>query len=365
MKKKTKIFFCVILSLIAIIFISILVSNIRYQLIYKNQIASLDNNTLTPSFDFIQPWMAADFEVEDWENHIDTLKEVGYQGLIFQYSRSSGDFYFPETNMESVYDGKIDTSKSYIMERMFEACDNKDFKVFVGLSIDDQWWNFKQYANEDYLLSLSKIDDLMVDELLDLYGEHESFYGWYWAYELLTNIHGYEKGWAEMLNRLFDHLHEINDSKPLMLSPFKHKLLSGSNNDTYKMWKNFFLLAEFRKGDIFAPQDSIGKISDSDINKKALAKTYDFIKSISEASKNNSNVTFYVNCELFATSSLFKEDLHTASYERILKQYEIASKFSSGIITFSYSHYIAPSGPNNTQINKNEIHNKMIEIYKK
>ena len=364
MKKGTKIFLAVIASIIAFVLAVIIVNSIRYSVTYNKNIKNYDSEIIVPSYDFVQPWLVIDWEVEDWEEHIDTLKSVGYTGIIFQYSRYTNTFYYEEDGMDSLISTDIEIASTTMMENMFKACDNKDFKVFVGLSVDGEWWDFKKYADEEYLDKQSKIDNEMVDSLIALYGNHESFYGWYWAHELLTNIHGYEIKWAKMINILFAHLEEVGDTRPLMFSPFKHELLSGTPNDTYTMWRNFFSLANFRKGDIFAPQDSIGKISDSGINKKALAKTYYFIDACSKAAKTNENIVFYVNCELFATSSVFKEDLHTASFERIIDQYKIASQFASGIITFSYSHYIAPDGPNNTQKDLNEIHNSMIEWYK-
>lgn len=358
-KKSCKIFWKVLFVLCVVTLLSLAGSELVASLRFNEVVENYEGKTVAPSVDFIQPWMTSDWSQKDWENHLLTLREAGYDTIIWQFSRyGSSDnttAYYPTQKLSQVYGGQINADESGMMEKMFCAADEMNFKVFVGLSVDEDWWGFKQYADVEYLTNLAQIDNNMIDELRSLYGAHKSFYGWYWAYETLTNIHGYEVGWANMLNLTIDHLNDVGDARPIIFSPFKHKLLKGSYNDTLKMWTNFFSIVNFREGDIFAPQDSIGKISQSDIEVDAIMEIYDYLRACATAAKTNANVKFWVNCEVFASDSLLKENLHSASMDRIVAQYKVASHFTDTLVTFSFSHYLASDGPNNSLDNKQEF----------
>ncbi len=235
----------------------------------------------------------------------------------------------------------------------------------MGLASDDDWWTLSR--DESYYLSKAEKDNLIARELYNLYKNKypDAFYGWYWSWEMFVSPLMLEDLWAVMLNKTLGTLTELDNTMPLLFSPFAQKnlrILDGGT--TRRMWERFFAKTNFRKGDIFAPQDSIGKISPTGIDKKALASTLTFLQSCYLASKKNENVRFFVNCELFSSRGLSTPEgaFDTASFERIKDQLKIASRFAEGIITFSYSHYIAPNSPNGnmSQADKQALHERYI-----
>lgn len=345
--KKGKIVSIVIIIVCVVGILTLGGFSIADDICYVEKIKNYDGEVKVASVDFIQPWLTESWEISDWEEHFDTLSEAGFDTLIWQFTRYGGvgasSVYYPTTRLSTVYDGEIYQDKTYMLERMFTAADTKGFKIFLGLSVDEGWWSFKQFADDEYLTAQAEIDNVMIEELYALYGGHSSFYGWYWAHEMLTNIHGYDIHWANMLNLTIAKLNEIDDGRPLLFSPFIHKIMRGTAKDSYDMWKNFFEIANLREGDIFCPQDSIGKINRGEVNAEDLAATYRYVKACKEAADEFEGIKFWVNCGLFATPSMFNEtDLFTADLQRIIYQYNIASQFAEKVVTFSYSHYFAP-----------------------
>ncbi len=333
----------IILIVIIIATLLLMVAHLIHREIYMDKIEAA-TVAATPSYDFIQPWLVEDWTVEMWESHIDELKSVGYKGIILQETRYDYTFYY-DSEIEEIRGTPAVDRNNDMIENMFTACDAKDFRVFLGLSVENEWWEFARFAEDEYINTLADIDNQMIDELSALFGHHESFYGWYWAFEMLTNIHGYEEKWANIINSTIDHLNSLDDGRPLMFSPFKQWLLPQVESQHYEMWSNFFKLVNFRKGDIFAPQDSIGKICGAEPTNRALINTYIFLRACKEACDENPNVEFYVNCELFASYSRFNStDLFVAGDERINYQLRIARCFTENICTFSYTHYKSTLG---------------------
>ncbi len=338
-KRGLLIFALVVVALLLIL----MVAHLIHREVYMKKIES-SNVTATPAYDFIQPWLVEGWTVEVWEAHLDELKDVGYKGIILQETRYDNNFYY-QSSITEIRGTPATTISNDMLENMFNACDNKGFEVFLGLSVENEWWEFARFGEDEYLNTLASIDNQMIDELNALFGHHQSFYGWYWAYEMLTNIHGYEIQWAKVINDTIDHLNTLQDNRPLMFSPFKQWLLPQIEVQHYNMWSSFFQRVNFRKGDIFAPQDSIGKICGAEPTHRALINTYKFLRACKKACDENPNVEFYVNCELFATHNRFNStDLFVAGDERINYQLIIAHYFTENICTFSYTHYKSAQG---------------------
>ena len=337
--------------------------------IYDKEFLNYSGDIITPTGDFIQPWMCEDWEVSDYEAHLDLLAEAGYDTVLWQYSvvayNSEASTYYPAENLDSYY-STIYTDKTYMTERLLTAAENKGFKVFMGLSNDDDWWSVKAVYNSDWHLKKAEKDNVIASQLYSLYKERfpNAFYGWYWSWETWVNPIGLEKNWARMLNVTLEYLTELDSSMPLLFSPFISKYLRLSEGATNRMWTRFFKVVNFREGDIFAPQDSIGKISNAEIEKDALVSTFRFLRGCYEAAQVNSNVHFWVNCELFASESfLTKEgEFDTATIERIEMQLKTASHYAEGIITFSYSHFCVPEAPNGNAQDQASFHQAYVDM---
>jgi hypothetical protein len=344
MKLKSIFFYTIIaLSVAIIISVSILVAiDVR-----KDDSVNL----AIPHADFIQPWVCEDWTVSDFESYMDDLSEARYNTIIFQYVRDDENIYYPQKNLNTMMD-EINLDYNYIVDRLMTAAKNKGFKVFLGLSIETSWWGLnygKTYKNAEYLNNLALLDNLIASELYELYKNDypNTFIGWYWSWELYDNNMGFEDYWANMMNTTIDYLIGLDNRLPVMFSPFKSFMIPFNAKVSKDMWSNFLSQVHFRKGDIFVPQDSIGKICSAEAETEALNITRNYLFALKEAASVNSNVEMWVNCELFTSKSLFNDsELYTATLERVKEQFKIAREVTDHIITFSYSHFCIPDSAN-------------------
>lgn len=331
--------------------------------VYTAKVKNYDGETITATVDFVQPF---NFEGEEWtdakyDTYYSQLAAAGYNTIILQWTRTAYNgecyVYYPTANLSTVYSGTIYTDNENVLVNVLDGAQRNDFGVYIGLSVDSNWWdvdsklNFK-YSDTEYLTELATIDNLMIDEISALYGDYTAFKGWYWAHELLTSINSWCVDWANMLNLTIDHLTAIDDTRPVMFSPYVHWILRGTAYDSYRMWKNFFALAHFREGDIFCPQDGVAKQNaGGDVDYNVMYKTYTYIKACAEAAQTDPKLRFWVNCEIYAVTKVeispAEDSLINCTLDRIKQQYAIASQFTDTIVTFSFTHYVLPDGTNN------------------
>ncbi len=332
---------------------------ISYNNNYNKYIKEADiSKRVYPTIDFVQPWMIEWYTSEDYQNYFSMLSEAGYNGIIFQYSTSgsidSPKLYFEPTEELKEQMPKANTSSKRLLGTLLEEAQKADFDVYVGLGSPDEWWTVSNYDDPQFMQQLADNECAVVQSIYDNYNEYDSFCGWYLALETYDNPFGWQNHWVPALNQIIAKIDTLKDGRPLMLSPFQHHLLPVTTSGVQAFWTDFLQQLNLRSGDIFAPQDSIGKINDGEVSALDLGRTYSFLKGTKAAVDSKDGLQYWVNCELFATEDLLGQELYTADMERIALQLDNASMFCDTIVTFSFSHYCLPSGTHASDTNSYE-----------
>lgn len=366
-KKKSKVFLWILAVAAAACLIWAGIQAVRTQIVYKELTADVTaGRTEYPSVDFVQPGMLADYTDADYDRYFEGLRAAGYDSVILQFTRYKVGgvcyTYYPSACMTDYYD-TVDDSMSNVLGDLLAAAKKHGFKVWVGLSVDDDdWWGVTCYFDEGWMSALGEVDVQMIREIAALYSEEEAFYGWYWAHELFSNPAGIEKIWAKLLNSAIDTLNEVDPARPLMLSPFRH-VQTGLVTNEYRMWHRFFEAVGFREGDIFAPQDSMGKLNQNkEISKRSYRLIYDYLNAVKRAVGEEEGLTLWINVELFQKEN--GDEYNTADIERVKMQLANASRVTDTLVTFSMSHYGLPEGTNDTAENRADFYNTYLEYRK-
>jgi len=118
---------------------------------------------------------------------------------------------------------------------------------------------------------------------------------------------------------------------PVMLSPFVNSVY-GTPEQNGGFWKYIFSKTNFKKGDIFAPQDCIGA---GGIKMEDLAHWF---KSLRESVNSKPGLQFWSNAENFEPNFWV-----AAPLQRFVKQTQIVNPYVDKIISFSYTHYYSPN----------------------
>ena len=349
-KKILKIAGLSVVALLLVVAIAIhLTAVISYNNNYNKHIKEADiSKRVYPTIDFVQPWMIEGYTKKDYQNYFDLLRKAGYSGIIVQYCTSgsvySPKLYFePNEQLTSQIPQAVPAASEFLGTLLTEA-QKADFDVYVGLGSPDEWWTTSNYADKAFMQQLADNECAVVQSIYDNYNDYESFCGWYLALETYQNPFGWENHWVPAINQIIEKIDSLEDNRPLMLSPFQHHLLPATKSQIQTFWTDFLKQINLRSGDIFAPQDSIGKISNGKVSSYDLGKTYSFLSGTKAAVDTKEGLQYWVNCELFASKDLLGQNLFTADVERMALQLDNASIFCDTIITFSFSHYCLPNG---------------------
>jgi hypothetical protein len=295
---------------------------------------------------FIQSYLVRNWTDERWQQEFTALKEAGMQYLILGSTLNTdknGKMYaiFP-----SQLPGVVNRYGNDIVEDCLRNAKAAGFKVFLGLNFDEKWWSTS--IASPWIIEQMKVGNQLAKELIDRYKSRygTTMYGWYWVWEM-DNIKATtplaHAQFAAAMNVNLDYLNSVSPDMPFMLCPFFNYRL-GSSRETVAMWKNVFSEANFKKGDIFAPQDCIGA---GGLEMHVLDEWFAGLKT---AVDTKPGLEFWVDTETFD-----QRFWTSATLDRFVKQMEVVAPYVSNYVTFAYSHYYSP-WHDNPQFHKDYLH---------
>ena len=346
--------------------------------------AKRDTKLLSGSF--LQSWECREWTPTRWDQEFAAMKELGMDFMILQSVYDSSyrigkaeeqdwQNYTLKGNI-SLYPSKIvglenavlsSKNQGDALELALKSAKDNDMKIYIGLLSDDRWWDFgwgkpklpsgkKDAATESYFATWcdanGKLNGQMITEIWERYGEEygEQIAGWYY-YNEIWNVDvaclgldgkAYATCIGNNMNHMIDAINKACPEKPLMLSPYFNKTIS-----TAKQYKNFwidiFSVANFRAGDIFAPQDCVGA---KEMSIKDMEK---WIRALKEACDTEEGMRYWVNNECFTS------DFLPADVSRFIDQIEASEKYAETHITFAWNHYYNPLNDPAAESYNNEL----------
>ncbi len=166
---------------------------------------------------------------EDFKDHIRHMHKVGINGVVIQNVFDSDNYCNGHTMDKDGYKGKafypsklfpdkVDITAKDPIEAVLSAADECGMHVLVGVGLY-AWFDF----SEDSLNWHKKV----AKELFEMYGHHESFYGWYISEEIFGALYA---EWDQVptedyknIGRFFKEfkafVKELTPTKPVALAP--------------------------------------------------------------------------------------------------------------------------------------------------
>lgn len=333
---------------------------------YPFGVALPEERRCAPEFNgtFVQSWLSSSWDEERWAQEIETMEKDGVKYLILQDLANKDT----EGNWSIYYNSTIDAFEGAafggdVLGNALEAVEGSDIQIFVGLTAFDNLWSGGTLTKE-YGEVCAVTADMMEDIYNTYYkGNETNFYAWYFTLEFSNNVlmqlsaDNIIKG----LNVVLDRATEIDPAIPLSMSPFTSNYVSLGKGAATVHWLKIFTQANWRDGDIIAPQDAVGAgwIEEDDLEDIWLMYRF----AIDQSDKE---LKLWANCENFtsAIAPAFGEGLFNphstenivhvpATMDRFSKQMDIASRYCDNIITFSYTHYYS----------ENQVSSAFIEAY--
>ncbi len=286
---------------------------------------------------FIQPGTFLYYSQERWSQHMEYLLEAGIDTVIVQWTAETPYGRFKSTYCPVSFQCEKETYCSEhpeFLETLLQAAQEKGMKLFVGLNLSDEWWEFA-CSRDDWNQKQAQIGAQMAAEIYDTYKARypETLYGWYFSWEMFNGMYGQEDKAISFLNLYLDALNEIAPEMPIMLSPFVRSV-GGPPAQAQAEWTKVFAGAHFRDGDIFCCQDAVGA------EHITIEELDGYFAALKAAADTKEGLLFWANTECFRRVS--EGFFNPAPVERFIRQMEIAQPYVSGYVTFAYSHYYAP-----------------------
>ena len=350
----------------------------------QNPITSPGTKPISGSF--LQSWICRDWTYSRWDQEFAAMKELGMDHIIIQ-SVYDGSFHQGKAEAQDwqsytlrgylgLYPSEIEElegavlssqNNGDVLEMALKAAKNNGMKIYIGLISDERWWDFgwgkpklpsgkKDLATESYFATWceynGRLNGQMISEIWNRYGKEygEQIAGWYYYNEIWNfNVACWQmdnKAYATCIgnniNYFLDAINEACSDKPLMLSPFFNDTISTANQNK-QFWIDIFKVANFRAGDIFAPQDCVGgkNISINELDS--------WIGGLKKAADTEEGLRFWINNECFTP------EYKPAELSRLIQQIEATEKYAEAHIFFSWNHYYNPLNDPAAESYNNEL----------
>ena len=284
---------------------------------------------------FIQEWLVVDWGDLQWQSEFSALKKVGIKYVILT-TALHGDV---NNNYTTIYPTSLTFAKQTTTVDVIERClfnaQMLGIKVFIGINFNDNWWKASTLSNS-WLCDQMEKGNQVAKEIYTNYKSryNDTLYGWYWVWEI-DNLNWQSLVSQNLLikamNISLDYLNNLSPDMPVMLSPFVNSVY-GTPEQNGGFWKYIFSKTNFKKGDIFAPQDCIGA---GGIKIEDLARWF---KSLRESVNSKPGLQFWSNAENFEQNFWV-----AAPLQRFVKQTQLVNPYVDKIISFSYTHYYSPN----------------------
>lgn len=256
-----------------------------------------------------------------WECKVRELSEMGIEYLIFMEVANMGKAFYPSKIMPWIYD----RNRKSPVDAILDEAAKHNIKIFLSTG-----WAKDQ---DDDLRNpeIKKRQLQIMEELANLYRDHNAFFGWYLPVEdclcPILSDHA-----VESVNTLTKQARTLTPGKKTLISPYGIGLSDFDNPDYEKQ------LAKI-KVDIIAYQDEVGCLRDQ-FTLPRLKKNWERIRDI----HNRLKIELWANCETFTWEDAANDRnsaLIPASYARLLSQQVAASNASvDRIISFMFQGII-------------------------
>lgn len=288
---------------------------------------------------FIQSSLCGSWTDTRWQEEFKAMKNAGMHYLVIgpvtestsgEKTRTLYPSSLPNTEMVGSSNGNHPTDMVDVCLRNAESA---GIKVFIGIGMDDKWWSVS-LKDSTWLYDKMEFDNKVCDELWHLYKKKypDSFYGWYWAYEV-ANVGLTQKSedvLIKAMNIQLDHLKSTGEDLPFMWCPFMNWRF-GTPQEYEAMWKYVFAGLHTSAGDIFCPQDCVGA------GGLKLGQVADWFSALRAAVDTKPGLVMWSDVETFD-----HHNWNSATIGRVVSQMKIEQQYVDDYITFAYCHYDSP-----------------------
>lgn len=255
---------------------------------------------------------------KEWRREFELYQQIGIDTVIVIRSGYKNRCIFQATALPDLLPVYEDLG-----ELFFSLADDIGLKVFFGTYDSGYHWWRRSYWKE------VEINKPFLNEVVERYGHHKSFAGWYLTHETGKN----DAHIIEMFNEIGNHCKSLKDV-PVLISPYPQGAKQSGENaltleESFDHWERIFSAT---KGafDLCAFQD--GQVHYQELPK--------FVEGIAKLGTRH-GVTIWSNLETFDRDMPIK--FPPADWRNLRFKLETAAAVAEKIITFEFAHFMSPN----------------------
>ena len=263
--------------------------------------------------------MIHEFDDFQWKEKVREIASLNMKYIVIMATAFTDEIlkesYFPS----SIYPySKMIKAKEPI-KAVLEEANLHGIKVFLSVGFYGPW--MKTYDNMTKKEVFEKPIAGM-KELYKLYGNNESFYGWYLPDELEINPY-FNEEFIDYCNTYAKISRKINKDLKILIAPYGTCLL--------KVDEKYVEQLKRLDVDFIAYQDEVG------VRKATVDQTSNFYKELKRAHDLANKSKLWADVELFEfEGDVYKSALLPTSIDRLKKQLEAISNYVDEILVFEY-----------------------------
>ena len=264
---------------------------------------------------------SANWGPEEWKREFDVMKSIGIDTVIMirvGYKHKSvfnSEVLSKHQPMRPAYHD--------LLQLFLDECARCGMNFYLGLYDSGRYWHQGEYGKE------MDINLQLMEEIMEKYGCHSAFQGWYLSHEMTTLDNQFLKHYYKLITQL----KELKDI-PMLISPYVKGRLQFEDpippEEHEKVWDEIFA-ALSGKIDYVAFQDGqvdIMELKEFSTINKSLAYKY--------------GLTSWTNIETFERGM----PIHflPISWENLHYKMTIAKEVGvEKLITFEFPHFLSPN----------------------
>ena len=255
----------------------------------------------------------ARFTAADWSAKVEELAGIGLEYLVLMAVALDYQTFYPSALLPPWELACVDP-----LEALLAACDRHGVRVFVSNGFWGTWDSPGIIGDPQARRRRLKA----MEELAEGYGQHPSFYGWYWPNEAEIRGH-FKPEFIDYVRECGRQARALMPKAPTLIAPYGTNMVQADAVYARQL--------EELEVDIVAYQDEVG------VRKSKVGETAAYYEALRKIHDQVPQAALWADVEVFEfAGEVYRSALLPAAFARVERQLEAVSPYVDTVLIYQY-----------------------------